>query len=219
MLHPDDWQALALTLQLAALNTVLLLLLGTPLAWWLAQGQGRGRALIQTLVALPLVLPPTVLGFYLLLLMAPSGPLVALGLPMLAFSFSGLVLASVLYSLPFVVQPLTAAFRALDRDWLELAYTLRANRWQCWREIILPLTRPAFITAAVLAFAHTLGEFGVVLMIGGSIPGETEVLSVALFRHVESLDYARAHQLAAVLLGMSLIALFIAYRGDRRVAL
>ncbi|MCJ8170746.1 molybdate ABC transporter permease subunit [Atopomonas sediminilitoris] len=219
MLHPDDWQALWLTLQLAVISTLILLVLGAPLAWWLAQRQTRLRALVQTLVALPLVLPPTVLGFYLLLLLAPSGPLVALGLPMLAFSFSGLVLASVLYSLPFVVQPLTAAFRGLDRDWLELAQTLRANRWQCWREIIFPLTRPAFITAAVLAFAHTLGEFGVVLMIGGSIPGETEVLSVALFRHVESLDYARAHQLAGVLLVLSVLALFVAYRGDRRVAL
>jgi molybdate transport system permease protein len=215
-----DLNALWLTLQLAAVSTALLLLLGTPLAWWLANTHSRLKVLIDALVALPLVLPPTVLGFYLLLLLGSSGPVGRLsewlgGKP-LAFSFTGLVIGSVIYSLPFVVQPLQDAFGRIGARPLEVAATLGANRTDQWLSIILPLARPGYLTAAVLGFAHTLGEFGVVLMIGGNIPGATQVLSIAIYDHVEALEYGRAHLLAGLLLALSFLLLLGIYALNRR---
>jgi molybdate transport system permease protein len=203
-----DLQALLVTLKLAGLTTLLLILLGTPLAWWLARTNGRLRAPVEALVALPLVLPPTVLGFYLLLAMGPGGPLAGLSL---AFSFGGLLLGSMIYSLPFVVQPLRDAFAAIGEQPLEAAACLGAGPLDRFRSVVLPLARPGYVTAAVLGFAHTLGEFGVVLMIGGNIPGETRVLSIAVYEHVEALDYARAHVLAAGLLLVSFLLLLLVY--------
>jgi molybdate transport system permease protein len=203
-----DLQALLVTLKLAGLTTLLLILFGTPLAWWLARTNGRLRAPVEALVALPLVLPPTVLGFYLLLAMGPGGPLAGLSL---AFSFGGLLLGSMIYSLPFVVQPLRDAFAAIGEQPLEAAACLGAGPLDRFRSVVLPLARPGYLTAAVLGFAHTLGEFGVVLMIGGNIPGETRVLSIAVYEHVESLDYARAHVLAAGLLLVSFLLLLLVY--------
>ena len=216
LLSAADLQALWLTLQLAALTTLLLILVGTPLAWWLARTRNRLRGAIEALVALPLVLPPTVLGFYLLLAMGPNGPLGGLSL---AFTFSGLVLGSMIYSLPFVVQPLRDAFAAIGEQPLEMAACLGAAPLDRFRSVVLPLARPGFITAAVLGFAHTLGEFGVVLMIGGNIPGETRVLSIAVYEHVETLDYAHAHALSAGLLVLSFLLLLPVYshRFRRRV--
>ena len=215
LLAPDDWNALALTMRLAAVSTALLLVLGTPLAWFLARSRFRAKALVEAAVALPLVLPPTVLGFYLLLALGPQGwvgqAAETLGIGPLAFTFSGLVIGSVLYSLPFVVQPLQHAFAGIPPAQLEAAAVLRASPRDRWLRIVWPLARPGYWTAAVLGFAHTLGEFGVVLMIGGNIPGRTRVLSVALYDHVEALDYARAHRLAGVLLALSfclLVAVF-----------
>ncbi len=209
----QDWQALWLSLQLAGLTTAILLVLGTPLAWWLAHSRWRGRAWLEALIALPLVLPPTVLGFYLLVLLAPDGLLGRwLGGVQLVFSFPGLVLASVLYSLPFVVQPLQNRFHSLGTAPLETAATLGAGPWQRFRHAVLPLSRDAYLTAAVLGFAHTLGEFGVVLMIGGNIPGVTQVASIAIYEHVEAMDYASAHALSAVLLGLSFAMLLLVYR-------
>lgn len=211
MLAEGDLQALALTLKLAATVTLILLLLGTPLAWWLARSRWRGKAAISAVVALPLVLPPSVLGFYLLLALGPQGPLgqlsARLGLGPLAFSFAGLVLASVLYSLPFMVQPLQAAFEAVGARPLEVAATLRASPLDAFFSVVVPLARPGFFTAIVLTFAHTVGEFGVVLMIGGNIPGVTRVASVQIYNHVEGLDYPSAHALSAVLLGFSFVVL------------
>jgi molybdate transport system permease protein len=210
-LPPEDWQALGLTLRLAAWTTALLLVAGTPLAWWLARTRWRGRALVEAVVALPLVLPPTVLGFYLLLALGPEGPLgrlaLAFGGAPPVFRFSGLVLGSVVYSLPFVVQPLQQAFGAVRPELLEAGAVLRAGPLDRFRALVWPLARPGYLTAAVLGFAHTLGEFGVVLMIGGNIPGQTRVLSVALYDHVEALDYARAHRLAGTLLVLSFLML------------
>jgi len=207
----DDISALWVSLRLAALTTLILLVLGAPLAWWLARGRFRGRILIEAVISLPLVLPPTVLGFYLLVALAPQGPLgrlmQALGLAPLAFTFSGLVIGSCLYSLPFVVQPLRDAFAAIGERPLEAAATLRAGPLDRFFTIILPLARPGILTAAVLGFAHTLGEFGVVLMIGGNIPGRTRVLSIAIYDHVEALDYGRAHLLSAGLLLFSFLVL------------
>ncbi len=208
LLSAADLQALWLTLRLAALTTLLLILLGTPLAWWLARTRSRLRGPVEALVALPLVLPPTVLGFYLLLAMGPHGPLGGLSL---AFTFSGLVLGSMVYSLPFVVQPLRDAFAAIGEQPLEMAACLGATPFDRFRSIVLPLARPGYITAAVLGFAHTLGEFGVVLMIGGNIPGETRVLSIAVYEHVEALDYAHAHTLSAFLLALSFVLLLLIY--------
>ncbi|MDJ0738334.1 MAG: molybdate ABC transporter permease subunit [Gammaproteobacteria bacterium] len=208
LLSAADLQALWLTLRLAALTTLLLILLGTPLAWWLARTRSRLRGPVEALVALPLVLPPTVLGFYLLLAMGPNGPLGGLSL---AFTFSGLVLGSMVYSLPFVVQPLRDAFAAIGEQPLEMAACLGATPFDRFRSIVLPLARPGYITAAVLGFAHTLGEFGVVLMIGGNIPGETRVLSIAVYEHVEALDYAHAHTLSAFLLALSFVLLLLIY--------
>jgi len=214
-----DLQALWLTLRLALVSTLWLLALGAPLAWWLAQSRWRGKAWLEAVIALPLVLPPTVLGFYLLLAFAPDSPfgqfwLSATGQP-LAFSFSALVIGSVLYSLPFVVQPLQASFEQLPKGLLEAASTMGAGRLDRFASIVLPLTRRSFITAASLGFAHTVGEFGVVLMIGGNIPGETQVLSIALYDRVESLQYAEAHQLAAGLVIFSLLLLAAIYRINR----
>jgi molybdate transport system permease protein len=218
----DDMAALLLTLELAGVSTLVLLLLGTPLAWWLARSASRLRFVVEALVALPLVLPPTVLGFYLLIALAPHGPFgattEALGLPPLAFSFSGLVIGSVFYSLPFVVQPLQEAFRAIGQRPFDVAATLRASPLDRFFTVALPLARPGFLTATVLGFAHTLGEFGVVLMIGGNIPGETQVISIAIYEHVEALDYERAHVLSAVLLVLSFVMLMSLYAVNRRFA-
>jgi len=211
-----DLAALFLTLRLALLSTFILLVVGTPAAWWLARTQWRYKFLLEALVALPLVLPPTVLGFYLLIFLGANGPLAMLGGGSLAFTFSGLVIGSVIYSMPFVIQPLQDAFQAAGRRPLEVAATLGASPWERFLTIALPLARPGFITAAVLGFAHTIGEFGVVLMIGGNIPGRTQVLSIAIFDHVESLDYASAHLLAGGLILLSFLMLAAVYGANRR---
>jgi molybdate transport system permease protein len=215
VLSDADWLAIGVTLKLATLVTLLLLVIGTPIAWWLTTTRSPWRRPVDALIALPLVLPPTVIGFYLLIAFGPNGVIGSVthsvGLGTLAFSFPGLVVASVIYSLPFVVQPLRNAFSAIDTGLLEAAATLRANGWDCFRHIVLPLSRPGFITASVLGFAHTLGEFGVVLMIGGSIPGETRVVSVQIYDHVEALNYAEAHWLAAVVLIFSFVLLLLLY--------
>jgi len=219
-LHSEDLSALMLTLQLAAVSTLVLLVIGTPLAWWLARSRRRARFIVEALVALPLVLPPTVLGFYLLISLSPQGPVGALahglGLPPLAFSFTGLVIGSVFYSLPFVVQPLQDAFRSIGQQPFDVAATLRASPIDRFFSVALPLARPGFLTATVLGFAHTLGEFGVVLMIGGNIPGETQVLSIAIYEHVEALDYGRAHLLSGMLLVLSFVMLLTLYAVNRR---
>ncbi len=218
ILTAADLTALWITLKLAALTTALLLVLATPLAWWLARSRHVARAVIDGVVALPLVLPPTVLGFYVLLFVGPRGPLVAMGLPSLAFNFSGLLVGSMVYSLPFSVQPLRDAFLAIGRQPLEAAATLRAGPLDRFLSVALPLARPGYLTAAVLTFAHTLGEFGVVLMVGGNIPGRTRLVSIAIYNHVEALDYARAHTLAAVLLVASLAMLIPVYAINRRMS-
>ena len=210
-----------LSLRLAAVSTAALLVLGTPLAWWLARTPSRARPIVEAIVALPLVLPPTVLGFYLLLGLGPRGPIGAgwdaLGGAPLVFSFAGLVVGSVLYSLPFVVQPLVAGFESLGRAPLDVAATLGASAVDRFLSVALPLSRPAFVTAATLGFAHTLGEFGVVLMIGGGIPGETRVAAIAVYDHVEGLRYGDAHRLSAVLLAVS-FALLVTVSYVRRRA-
>jgi len=211
-----DIAALWVTLRLALISTLLLLLLGTPLAWWLARTRSRWRTPLETLVALPLVLPPTVLGFYLLVALSPGGiiggPWESLGGGRLPFTFSGLVIGSVLYSMPFVIQPLQNSFSAINRRTLEAAGTLRAGPVDRFFSVALPLSRQGFITAATLGFAHTVGEFGVVLMIGGNIPGETQVLSIAIYDHVEALEYGQAHLLSGGLLLFSFLILFLVYR-------
>lgn len=210
-LTAQDASAIGLTLQLAATTTVLLLLLATPLAWWLAQTRSRARAVVAALVALPLVLPPTVLGFYLLVLLGPQGwggqLTQALGLGTLNFSFSGLVLGSIIYSLPFAVQPLQHAFEGIGRRPLEVAATLRARPLDAFFSVAVPLARPGFVLAAVLSFAHTVGEFGVVLMLGGNIPGRTQVVSTQIYGHVEAMAYAQAHWLSAVMVLFSFAVL------------
>ena len=210
-LSPDDLAAIALTLRLACTSTALLLLLGTPLAWWLSHTKSWLRAPIGAVVALPLVLPPTVLGFYLLISMGPHGPLgqltQSLGVGLLPFTFSGLVIGSVIYSLPFTVQPLQRAFEAIGPRPLEVAATLGAGPWDRFFSVALPLAKPGLITATVLSFAHTVGEFGVVLMLGGNIPGVTRVVSVQIFDHVEAIEYAQAHSLAAVMVAFSFVVL------------
>jgi molybdate transport system permease protein len=214
-LTAEDWQAIRLTLALATTTTALLLVLATPLAWWLARTRSPWKGPIAALVALPLVLPPTVLGFYLLVLLGPAGPVgkltQALGLGILPFTFSGLVVASVLASLPFAVQPLQQAFAALGEAPLEAAATLRAGPWDRFIHVVLPLARSGFLTAAVLSFAHTIGEFGVVLMMGGNIPGRTKVVSVQIYDHVQAFAYPQAHALAAVMLGLSFAVLLVLY--------
>lgn len=210
-----DWQPVWLTLKLASLTTLLLLLLATPIAWWLSQTRHWLKQPVASLVALPLVLPPTVLGFYLLILLGANGPIgqftQSIGLGTLPFTFAGLVIASVLYSLPFAVQPLQNAFELQGQRLLEAAATLRASPMDRFLSVALPLARPGFLTAAVLTFAHTVGEFGVVLMIGGNIPGETRVLSVAIYDHVETLEYGQAHLLAAGMLTFSFVVLMMLY--------
>jgi molybdate transport system permease protein len=209
-----------LTLHLATVTVALLLLVGTPLAWWLSRRRGNLSAAVEALVAMPLILPPTVLGFYLLLLFAPDTALGRIWEQLtgsqLAFSFSALVAGSVIYSLPFVVQPLQAAFSRVPETLLQAAATLGAAPHDQFRSVVLPLTRRSFIAAASLGFAHTVGEFGVVLMIGGNIPGETQVLSIALYDYVESLRFDEAHRLAGGLVVFSLALLFLLYRGDPR---
>lgn len=216
---PADWTAIRLTASLAAVTTLLLLVVGTPLAWWLARTRSRAKPVWAALVAMPLVLPPTVLGFYLLLLMGPYGPVgqltQSLGLGRLPFTFGGLVVASVIYSMPFVVQPLQQAFEAIPERTLEAAATLRAGPWDRFFSVALPLARPGVLTASVLGFAHTVGEFGVVLMIGGNIPGATRVLSVAIYDHVEATEFADAHRLAAGMVAFAMIVLVTLYRLNR----
>ena len=214
-LDAADLAAVRLTLELATVVTVLLLVVGTPIAWWLARTRSRLRHAVGAVVALPLVLPPTVIGFYLLLLLGPHGPVgrltEALGIGLLPFSFGGLVLASVCYSLPFVVQPLQNAFEAIGTRPLEVAATLRASPWDTFWSVAVPLARPGFLSGAVLGFAHTVGEFGVVLMIGGNIPDKTRVVSVQIYDHVEALEYAQAHWLAGGMLAFSFIVLLALY--------
>lgn len=214
---PDsqDLAAVWLTIKLAATVTVLLLLCGTPLAWWLANTRSRLRGAVSALVSMPLVLPPTVLGFYLLLVMGAHGPVgrltEALGLGLLPFTFAGLVVASTFYSLPFVVQPIQNAIEAIGSRPLEVAATLRAKPLDSFFSVVVPLARPGFLTAAVLGFAHTVGEFGVVLMIGGNIPDQTRVVSVQIFDRVEALEYAQAHWLAGGMVVFSFLVLFLLY--------
>jgi molybdate transport system permease protein len=210
-----DPRPIWLSLKLASLTTLVLLCIATPLGWWLANTRSRLKQPLSALAALPLVLPPTVLGFYLLVLLGPHGPIgrltQALGLGALPFTFAGLVVASTLYSLPFTLQPIQNAFEAIGKRPLEVAATLRAGHWDRFFHIALPLARPGLLTAAVLAFAHTLGEFGVVLMIGGNIPGATQVLSVSIYNHVEAMEYSQAHWLAAGMVLFSFSVLLILY--------
>ena len=214
-LSSADFAAIWLTLQLATLTTVILLLIGTPIAWWLARSRSWLKGPVGAVVALPLVLPPTVIGFYLLVSMGPNGVIgqftQSLGLGILPFSFAGLVVGSVFYSMPFVVQPLQNAFEAIGERPLEVAATLRASPLDAFFTVAVPLARPGFLTACVLTFAHTVGEFGVVLMIGGNLPGVTRVASLQIYDHVEALEYAQAHRLAAVMLVFSLLVLLAVY--------
>jgi molybdate transport system permease protein len=211
---------LLLSLQLAAVTTVILIVLGTPLAWWLSQTESRLKPAIQATVALPIVLPPTVVGFYLLIVLGPYGAIgrwwVEVTGEALTFSFTGLVIASCIYSLPFAVQPLQSAFDALGNREIEAARTLGASRLDAFLTIAVPLSLPGFLTATILAFAHTLGEFGVVLMVGGNIPGETRVISIAIYDHVESLDYATAHRMSLVLLIFAFAVLLAMFLLNRR---
>ena len=210
-----DCSAVWLTFKLATVSTVILLLVGTPIAWWLARTRSKWKGVVGAVVALPLVLPPTVIGFYLLVAMGPAGPVgrltEALGLGLLPFSFAGLVVGSVIYSLPFVVQPVHNAFEAIGRRPLEVAATLRAGPWDSFFNVALPLARPGFVTATILGFAHTVGEFGVVLMMGGNLPGITRVASVQIYDHVEALEYVQAHRLSAVMLVFSFVVLLVLY--------
>ena len=210
-----QWGAIALTLKLAGVTTLILLLLGTPLAWWMARTRSWLKGPIGAMVALPIVLPPTVIGFYLLVAMGPQGPVgeftQAMGIGLLPFTFSGLVVGSIFYSLPFVVQPLQNAFEAIGERPLEAAATLRASPLDTFFSVVLPLARPGYLTATVMGFAHTVGEFGVVLMIGGNIPDKTRVLSVQIYDHVEALEYAQAHWLAAGMMLFSFVVLLTLY--------
>jgi molybdate transport system permease protein len=221
MLFPDVVEPVVLTLGLAAIVTLLLLIIGTPIAWWLTRSSARWKEAVGAIVALPLVLPPTVLGFYLLLALGPFGPGGALaslwGARTLAFSFEGLVIGSVIYSLPFMVQPLRNAFEAFGAEPLEAAATLGAGRWQTFIRVAVPLARAGYLAGAVLTFAHTIGEFGVVLMIGGNIPGETKVLSIAIYDYVERLQWNEAHFLAAGLVLFAFLTITATMLIDRRL--
>jgi molybdate transport system permease protein len=214
------WQPLLLSIQLAGVTTFVLIVVATPIAWWLARTPSRWKSLVQTTVALPIVLPPTVLGFYLLILLGPAGGIggwwVELTGSALTFSFTVLVIASCVYSLPFAVQPLVAAFESLGNQRLEAAWTLGASRMDAFFSVAVPLSIRGYLGAVVLSFAHTLGEFGVVLMVGGNIPGETRVVSIAIYDQVESLNYAAAHQLSALLLIVAFVALFAMFFVNRR---
>ena len=211
LISADAWQAIALTLKLATLTSVLLLLIATPLAWWLSQTESRWRTLVGAMVMLPLVLPPTVLGFYLLVLLGPQGWVgqftQALGWGVLSFSFTGLLIGSIVFSMPFAVQPIQYAFEAIGKRPLEVAATLRATPLDAFFTVALPLAKPGLLTATVLSFAHTVGEFGVVLMMGGNIPGSTRVVSTQIYGHVEAMEYSQAHALAAGMVMFSLAVL------------
>lgn len=213
--YSQDLAAVWLTLKLASVVTVILLIVGTPIAWWLARTRSAYKGVIGAVVALPLVLPPTVLGFYLLVAMGPNGPVgqltQSIGLGLLPFTFPGLVIASVFYSLPFVVQPIQNAFEAIGERPLEVAATLRASPWDAFWSVAVPLARPGFLSGAILGFAHTVGEFGIVLMIGGNIPGKTRVVSVQIYDHVEALEYIEAHWLAGGMLLFSFSVLLALY--------
>jgi molybdate transport system permease protein len=223
LISPDAWQAIWLTIQLATLTTIILLVIATPLAWWLSQTESRWRAPIGALVTLPLVLPPTVLGFYILVLLGPQGWIgmltQSLGIGLLSFSFTGLLIGSVIFSLPFAVQPIQHAFEAIGKRPMEVAATLRATPLDIFFNVALPLAKPGLLTATVLSFAHTVGEFGVVLMIGGNIPGQTRVVSTQIFGHVEAMEYTQAHWLAAGMVAFSFVVLialsFLKKRADR----
>ena len=223
MLNDLDISAIMVTIKLASLSTAILILIGTPLAWWLSQTRFKFKVIIEALIALPLILPPTVLGFYLLLTLGPNGPiggfLESLGGSSIAFTFSGLVVGSVIYSLPFVVQPLQNSFNSVGNQSMEVAATLGASKIDRFFTVAIPLARSGFITAIVLGFAHTVGEFGVVLMIGGNIPGETGVLSIAIYDHVETMEYAKAHWLSAGLLIMSFLMLIFVYVFNRHFSI
>jgi len=215
MLNEYDISALLVTIKLASITTVILILIGTPIAWWLSQTRFKFKAVIEAIIALPLILPPTVLGFYLLMTLGTNGPignfLESLGGSSIAFTFTGLVVGSVIYSLPFVVQPLQNSFGSIGKQPMEVAATLGASKLDRFFTIAVPLARSGFITASVLGFAHTVGEFGVVLMIGGNIPGETGVLSIAIYDHVEAMEYGQAHVLAGGLLVLSFAILLMVY--------
>jgi len=223
MLNEYDISALLVTIKLASITTVILILIGTPIAWWLSQTRFKFKAVIEAIIALPLILPPTVLGFYLLMTLGTNGPignfLEALGGSSIAFTFTGLVVGSVIYSLPFVVQPLQNSFGSIGKQPMEVAATLGASKLDRFFTIAVPLARSGFITASVLGFAHTVGEFGVVLMIGGNIPGETGVLSIAIYDHVEAMEYGQAHILAGGLLILSFVMLLVVYIFNRRFSI
>ena len=223
MLSDLDIAAITVTIKLAFMSTAILIVIGTPLAWWLSQTKFKFKVIFEAIIALPLILPPTVLGFYLLITLGSNSPLGALlesyGGSSIAFSFSGLVIGSVIYSLPFVVQPLQNSFSAVKRQSLEVASTLGASKLDRFFTVAVPLARSGFVTAAVLGFAHTVGEFGVVLMIGGNIPGETGVLSIAIYDHVEAMDYAQAHLLAGGLLLTSFVTLILVYLFNRHFSI
>ncbi len=223
MLNEYDLSALLVTIKLASITTVILILVGTPIAWWLSQTRFKFKAVIEAIIALPLILPPTVLGFYLLMTLGTNGPignfLESLGGSSIAFTFTGLVVGSVIYSLPFVVQPLQNSFGSIGKQPMEVAATLGASKLDRFFTVAVPLARSGFITASVLGFAHTVGEFGVVLMIGGNIPGETGVLSIAIYDHVEAMEYGQAHILAGGLLVLSFVMLLVVYIFNRRFSI
>ena len=223
MLNEIDISALFVTFKLASVSTIILLLIGTPIAWWLSQTRFKFKVVFEAIIALPLVLPPTVLGFYLLITLGPNGPvggmLESLGGVSIAFTFTGLVVGSVIYSMPFVVQPLQNSFSGIGRRPMEVAATLGASPLDRFFTVAVPLARSGFMTAAVLGFAHTVGEFGVVLMIGGNIPGETGVLSIAIYDHVEAMEYGQAHWLSGGLLILSFIMLLFVYLFNRRFSI
>ena len=223
MLNEYDISALLVTLKLASITTVILILVGTPIAWWLSQTRFKFKAVIEAIIALPLILPPTVLGFYLLMTLGTNGPignfLESLGGSSIAFTFTGLVVGSVIYSLPFVIQPLQNSFGSIGKQPMEVAATLGASKLDRFFTVAVPLARSGFITASVLGFAHTVGEFGVVLMIGGNIPGETGVLSIAIYDHVEAMEYAQAHILAGGLLVLSFVMLLVVYIFNHRFSI
>ena len=220
IISEQDLIALFVTLKLASISTIVLIVVGTPIAWWLSYSHWRYKYFVEAIIALPLILPPTVLGFYLLVSLGPNGPIGSLSSAMggesLAFTFTGLVIGSVVYSMPFVIQPLQNAFSAIGQRPLEVAATLGASPIDRFFSIAIPMARPGFLTASVLGFAHTLGEFGVVLMIGGNIPGSTQVVSISIYDHVEALEYGQAHALSASLLLFSFVLLLIVYGANRR---